>query len=496
MTSEGDTPTERNITLAVEAERMVLSATMWGGAGAVTDLLAPSDFFETRHAKIYGHLVELHFNDQPTEPVAVLKRALDTGDTGRGINADYLHDLYRLQAPPEQVGFYARAVLEAGEQRHQVADAARLATAATIPDADQRRIAIGRILDEITTRATPAQVAAAAVAVDTVDLDERFPALDWAAGFGTDFSQIDWLPGQFMERGQQVALVGDGKVGKSLFALDWAYRTAAGLPFLDGEIHKPARVLYLDKENSLRDVITRLQALGADPDSLENLIYQQFPQFTGTLDASAAASRELVALVDHHGAEVVVIDTISRFIEGNENDSSTWLQLYQLIHEHLKARGVACLRLDHFGKDDTRGSRGSSAKAQDVDGVWELSQYNTRTEPVADTDIIHTTLRLARTHTRSGIGEDRFTIGRRGERRRGGAWLHSRTRHLLTESGVVAQAVGEVETAVDELVARGVPHGMGRDKLKQWMANAGLQTHGNARMADITKALQARHQGH
>lgn len=281
----------------------------------------------------------------------------------------------------------------------------------------------------------------------------KFPVLDWTAGFKTDFSQVDWLPGRFMERGQQVALVGDGKVGKSLFALDWAIRATAGRNFLGDGAHDPIRVLYLDKENSTRDVITRARALGATPEDLANLHYAQFPAFAGSLDQSKAASAELGRLVNHYRPTVVVLDTVSRFIGGKENDSDTWLQLYSLIHEPMKRNGIACLRLDHFGKDSERGSRGSSAKNQDVDHVWELKRVRVGTTMDATSENIVTEIEMNRTHTRTGLGKDKIAITRRGIRSADGTWYDGRTKHTLSDGAAVRDTEALIEGLADRIEA-------------------------------------------
>lgn len=323
-------------------------------------------------------------------------------------------------------------------------------------------------------------------------VQRNYPSVDWVAAFQTDFSRIDWLPGRFMEHGQQATLVGDGKVGKSLFMLDWAWRAASGRSFLGDQRHEPLRVLYFDRENSLRDLVTRATSLGASAADLANLVYKQFPSFPGSLDASVKAAKDLLALVELYGTDMVVIDTVSRFIGGKENDSDTWLQLYQLIHAPLKSMGVACLRLDHFGKDAERGSRGSSAKNQDVDHVWELSALKSEKSPMgADLEVLTTSLKLNRTHTRSGLGEDTFAIIRRGERQVGGMWLPGRTRHELADIGIVAEADREVATIVQALIDGGCPTG-GRDTVRRWMATHGMFTPGNAVMADVVRELKAR----
>jgi hypothetical protein len=176
----------------------------------------------------------------------------------------------------------------------------------------------------------------------TPDEHDRFPQIDWDAAFAEDFSQMDWLPGRFMERGQQVTVVGDGKVGKSLFTLDWAYRAVAGRAFIGDEARKPIKVLYFDRENSLRDIVTRARAFGASPDDLrERLVLPPVPAVLRCPRRVREGGPGVPGIVDEVMPDVVVLDTASRFIAGKENDSDTWLQLYQLIHAPLKARGVS-----------------------------------------------------------------------------------------------------------------------------------------------------------
>lgn len=331
---------------------------------------------------------------------------------------------------------------------------------------------------------------------DVEVVEERFPHIDWDAAFEQDFTQMDWLPGRFMERSQQVTIVGDGKVGKSLFVLDWVIRAVSGRPVLGDQARRPIRVLYFDRENSLRDVVTRARALGANPADLrERLLYRQFPRFSGALDESSAAAREFLGIVDADQPDVVILDTASRFIVGKENDADTWLQLYQLIHAPLKARGIGCVRLDHFGKDSDRGSRGSSAKTQDVDHVWEMRRVDERRTLAGETEVVATTISLRRTHTRSGLGEDEFTVVRRGEKLRGGMWVDGKTGHELAADGALDTIRAEVDRIVDDLLASSVPPNLGRDKLKSWMTLMGRPTFNNALMADVVRELKVRQEG-
>jgi hypothetical protein len=231
----------------------------------------------------------------------------------------------------------------------------------------------------------------------------------------------------------------------------------------------------------MRDIITRMISLGAKPSELKNLVYKPFPNFNGTLDGSQFAAAELLAIVDEETPDIVIIDTVSRFIQGNENDSSTWLALYRRIHEPLKARGVACLRLDHFGKDEDRGSRGSSSKSQDVDHVWELKLEKARPvvwDPETDIEIFSIDLKMTRTHTRSGLGRDFFQIVRHGRKYRDdGGWIGGATTHVLMDGTVPASAKKDVGYYVDVLMQAGAP-AYGLDRLVEWCKQKGVDLPG------------------
>ncbi|MGA5371410.1 AAA family ATPase [Streptomyces griseoincarnatus] len=325
---------------------------------------------------------------------------------------------------------------------------------------------------------------------------ERFPSLDWHAAFATDFSRIDWLPGKFMERGQQTAFIGDGKVGKTLLIHEWLWRAVTGRSFLGDERRDPLIVLYFDRENGLRDIVTRMIAFGASPDELAGRFdYRMFPKFSGGLDTAPLAVAELLSIVDEVRPDIVVLDTVSRFINGKENDSDTWLQLYSRVHAPLKDRGIACARLDHMGKDTERGSRGSSAKSQDVDHVWELTRLVEDHSVHDGIETITTQIKMKRTHTRTGLGDDLLHITRRGRKGPSGMWLPGETRHELTNPGVVQQQVSQVQHYVDQLTVLGAPTNLGRDKLKDWAAAKGLFLPGSVPLlAQVVREYKAAHQ--
>jgi hypothetical protein len=73
-------------------------------------------------------------------------------------------------------------------------------------------------------------------------------------------------------------------------------------------------------------------------------------------------------------ARLVIIDTFSRAVEGAENDADTVRNFYRWTAINLKAEHRSLLRIDHSGKDLKKGARGTSAKNDDVDLVWQMTR--------------------------------------------------------------------------------------------------------------------------
>ncbi|MFF6904549.1 AAA family ATPase [Streptomyces sp. NPDC012389] len=299
--------------------------------------------------------------------------------------------------------------------------------------------------------------------------------INWGDFFATDFGAIQLLPGKLMGPGQQITLVGDGKAGKSLFCQEWMWRMATGQSFLDDTPQDPVRILYLDAENGQEQVQERFLSFGAGPRNMGELQYASFPPVR-PLD-TAGGGADLLALVKATGAELVVIDTVSRFISGPENDADTWLSLYRHTLLPLKRDRIASIRLDHFGKDKDRGGRGSSAKTQDVDHVWELSAQGGGT------------LSLRRTHTRTGIGPGEFSIIRQA-RRDGDNWAHGGTRHIVMTYEQTAQFIpGSDEDIMRRLDAHGVALTAGNRVVKSALMDMEIPA-GSDKVARIVKARQ------
>ncbi len=181
----------------------------------------------------------------------------------------------------------------------------------------------------------------------------------------------DFLIAPFLARGRGHAIYASAKAGKSLFALYVAACAATGRPVLDHPGGAPIRVVYLDLEMTADDVRERLTEMGFGPgDDLSNLTYYALPSLAA-LDTPQGGA-ELVELATDHGADLVVIDTLSRVLAGEENSNDTARNFARFTGTPLKSAGITVVRIDHAGKDADRGQRGGSAKNDDVDVVWRF----------------------------------------------------------------------------------------------------------------------------
>jgi len=195
--------------------------------------------------------------------------------------------------------------------------------------------------------------------------------LEWESFWERDCSQADWLYPEVLARGRGHVIYAAHKVGKSLFALYIAAELATG--------EEPVVVLYLDYEMTEADVQERLEDMGYGPGAdLSRLCYALLPNLPPLNTADGAGV--LLSMSDYLCSEwpnhhlVVIIDTIGRAVAGKENDSDPFRDFYTYTGMQLKRRRITCVRLDHAGKDSNSGPRGTSAKGDDVDVVWQLKR--------------------------------------------------------------------------------------------------------------------------
>ena len=293
--------------------------------------------------------------------------------------------------------------------------------------------------------------------------------VDWATFWSQDKSDEDWLAYPLIPRGRAIAMFAPAKAGKSSVILALAAALACGRPIFGGVTVAPEHVLYLDYEMTDADLMERLTELGyTAADNLDHLHYALLPSMP-PLDTPEGA-RAVLKLAKHVEAAVVVIDTFGRAVEGKESDADTVRAFYRYTGLMLKSAGCAVIRTDHAGKDLEKGQRGTSAKADDVDVVWQLSR-------------IEEGVKLKRTHSRLSWVPDEITL-HRAERDDG-------TVEWSIFSGAAFPA--GTKEMVERLESTGVPVHASARKATEMLRAAGLKG-SNAVVRGAQRARQQAHQ--
>lgn len=443
----------------ITAEQAVLGSMLLTTTAipAVVKILHPEDYYRPAHQLIHRAILELNSRGEPADPITLTAELVARAELARAGGTAYIHGLIDAATAAANVEYHAEIVHERAVQRRLVEAGTRIAAMGYAAEGD---------LDDVVTTA---QAEIQAVVERRRTITGTGPAhllaaiLQWDVLFATDYDTVQLLPGRLLAPGEQIALVGDGKAGKSLFTQEMAWRLATGRPFLDDQAQAPIRVTYVDSENGQPQIQQRLKSFGAHPGDpgMANLTYVNFPPIR-PLD-TAGGGQDLLALARATQADLIVIDTVSRFVQGVENDADTWLGFYRHTLIPLKAAGIASIRLDHFGKDASRGARGNSAKTQDVDHVWELAAQGGGM------------LSLKRTHTRTGVGPDQFAIVRHA-RKHGDKWVPGATRHeVMHAQDLAAQIENSPEWIAAELDKESAPIQWGSPKVIQWCAERNIK---------------------
>jgi len=150
------------------------------------------------------------------------------------------------------------------------------------------------------------------------EISRKYAPVNWHQAFASKPSEVDWLFPPILEAGTLNVLFGLPGVGKSFLVLDMVLEI----------LREGRKVMVLDEENRVNEVVERMEKFGVTrPEELENLTWFSFPQLP-PLDTPDGGAH-LSGLADAYGPDLIIMDTTTRMIEGDENSANTWLQLYR-----------------------------------------------------------------------------------------------------------------------------------------------------------------------
>jgi hypothetical protein len=182
----------------------------------------------------------------------------------------------------------------------------------------------------------------------------------------------------YLQQGTVGLLVGKYGTAKSFLALDWGASIAAGTPWQKRDIPVGGNVLYVAAEGGM-GMGRRRMAWQQERVKIRDETFYFIPQPVPL--GTEEGTRFLADTIRYLGTNFIVIDTLARSIAGlNENDAMDMGviidALYQL-RDALSTEGTTVLVVQHQGKDDTRGARGSSRLESDVDFCFKITDKET-----------------------------------------------------------------------------------------------------------------------
>lgn len=265
----------------------------------------------------------------------------------------------------------------------------------------------------------------------------------WAehgAVFSGEHGDQEFVVPPLVPAGRTVAVYAPAKEGKSevVFSAVAAYATGRSVwgQSADSVCH---HIAYLDWEMTEADYRQRLDDLGytvADVEVLDTYLHYGLVPSFDPLDTERGA-RQLLDEIAPFGVELVVIDTFTRAVVGEDNSVDTVRNFYRHTGSLLKAHGIAVVRIDHAGKVVEAGQRGSSAKNDDVDVVWRLA----RMEGGAT---------LTRTHSRISWVPERVDLRRtEGDDRIVYTWSNDETKLYPAGTAEVAALLDKAQVPLD-----------------------------------------------
>lgn len=195
---------------------------------------------------------------------------------------------------------------------------------------------------------------------------------DWRERYLTfervrDAKPVEFLIDGFLALDSITALAAPVGQRKSLIALNIAHALCTGEPLFDyfKVAARPSRVVYLCPEMGLSSFSMRLKQIGLDSHIGQNLFCQ-------TMDED---SIKLTDLDEELPGAVVIIDTLTRFVEGDQNSAEDMSRFAKVVFG-IKRRGATVLLLHHSLKGASNGltldsaMRGSTELAAFVTCCW------------------------------------------------------------------------------------------------------------------------------
>jgi len=215
-----------------------------------------------------------------------------------------------------------------------------------------------------------------------------------------DLEPPTWLMDYVIPESGSVLLYGPTNVGKSLVALDWAFRLAIGYKWLGLSVPKPQKVLYAYAEGG-HDLQLRYQAWVEGNDVRDFHRLEQNIRFIGLdeevglrwdpdhTDNPPVGVQRLYAAAEEFHPDVVIFDPAQEVWRGLENNSDRHVAMaWRVVKDLRRQYKCAAVVVHHSRKDDVqfRGATtwldladvGFSITETSAEGILDLTNTKSR----------------------------------------------------------------------------------------------------------------------
>ena len=184
--------------------------------------------------------------------------------------------------------------------------------------------------------------------------------------------RTEWIITGWLELGVVGILAAKYAAGKSFLTLDWACCTACERDWQNCRTTR-GNVLYIAGEGGVAQA-KRFKAWKQEHQDVDD---EAVIFLRGPVNVATDAGREyLVGLIRKYDITLVIIDTLAKCAGLAEEASSTEMRPFiQACYQLRDAReecGTTVLIVHHFGKDQRKGARGTSALPSDTDVSLEM----------------------------------------------------------------------------------------------------------------------------
>lgn len=206
----------------------------------------------------------------------------------------------------------------------------------------------------------------------------------------------EWVVDEIICKPGITILGGDTATFKSYVALHLSCTAVTANQFLSSIRTRKMKVLYIDEEMGERTIKTRLRQFKEGLKTNSSFTDLHIASFNNFKLDNAEQIKKLVALIERTRPDLIIIDSMVRFLTGDENSAkdvkATFDSMKMLMHDY----GVSFLILHHTRKSgsdkkhDLRGSGDFSAYADNVfmissvskaDQEYEITQVKSRHLP-------------------------------------------------------------------------------------------------------------------